>query len=343
MNYHLHFISAAIRLGITRKIHLYTMDFKHFIGTFHRSGYSTIDPTATTNSAAGKVIAISGGAGGIGYAIARGFCKAGAAIVVLLARRQEALDESAAKLHKEHGTTIWTESLDIRDTAATNSVFGTLRKRLSADCQTSDIDILVTSAAVLDQGENSLDFDAETVRHSFETNVIGNLNLVRAFLEPERPFIPKVPVFGVDLGKKKDTIVVLAPGCSKIILDVSSAALHMKMPGSCLYSSSKLAFTHMMRHLQSEVDRLPGSPIRIHSFHPGAILSPGTRGLGLNEDSYPWDDESLPEGFAVWLASSAAEFLKGRFVWSSWDAGDLIAMKAKFEEDSDFCTVSLKV
>lgn len=319
------------------------MDFQPLTETVHHTRYTAIDPSSPANSAAGKVVAISGGAGGIALAIAHGFCIAGASVAILFARRQTALDEASEKLRKEHGTEVWTYSLDIRDGTATTSTFAAIRKRLNADGQTDDMDVLVTCAAALDQGENAIDFDTETIKNSFETNVFGNLNLVRAFLEPETASIPKALVHGIELGSRKNTEGAQVPGRKKVILDVSTAAVHMKVPGSSLYSTSKLGFTHVMRHLQLEVERLPGRPIRISSFHPGAILSPGTRGMGLSEESYPWDDESLPQGFAVWLASPAADLLRGRFVWSCWDVEELVAMRGRFEQDVDFCTSTLKL
>lgn len=140
------------------------MDFQPLTETVHHTRYTAIDPSSPANSAAGKVVAISGGAGGIALAIAHGFCIAGASVAILFARRQTALDEASEKLRKEHGTEVWTYSLDIRDGTATTSTFAAIRKRLNADGQTDDMDVLVTCAAALDQGENAIDFDTETIK-----------------------------------------------------------------------------------------------------------------------------------------------------------------------------------
>jgi hypothetical protein len=35
----------------------------------------------------------------------------------------------------------------------------------------------------------------------------------------------------------------------------------------------------------------------------------------------------LPGGFCLWLASSEADFLKGRFLWAHWDVDELISKK----------------
>lgn len=327
------------------------MDMEKYtpVKTLHRSMYPAIDPTNPANSAAGKTIAISGGGSGIGYAIARGFCKAGASTVILLGRRQAVLDEASATLHADYGTTIWTYSLDVRDVSATNATFATIRERLRSangnDADTADVDVLVANAAVLDQGEVSLEFDPAVIANAFATNVFGVANLARAFLAPELPAVPN-PGWkpGADpIGTKKDTASARAPGRRKVLLEVSSAAAHMLFPGQAVYGTTKLASTHFLRHLQAELDRMPGQPVRVHSFHPGAIYTPGVLALGVTEEVMEGDDISLPEGFAVWLASPAAAFLKGRLAWSAWDVPELLELKGRFEEDPEFCTVTLKL
>jgi hypothetical protein len=40
---------------------------------------------------------------------------------------------------------------------------------------------------------------------------------------------------------------------------------------------------------------------------------------------------SLPASFIVWLASSEARFLKGKFVWANWDIDELKALAEKIE------------
>ncbi|GME62510.1 Short-chain dehydrogenase/reductase SDR [Neofusicoccum parvum] len=326
------------------------MDYlQHLTKTVHRTSYPAISPTNPANSAAGKTIVISGGAQGIGYAIARGFSAAGAATVVLLARRQEALDAASARLRAENAaakrhTDVWTYLLDIRDAAAAGAVFAAIRTRLNATASTAaeprDADVLVTSAARLDQGDGLLDFDPQTVRDSFETNVLGNLNLVRAFLAPE---VPAIPIPNAFVGRTKDMSGAPVPVREKVVLDVSSAAGYLHIPGQAIYGPSKLAFTRMMAHLQTEVDQLEGKPVRIHSFNPGTIYTPGAKAIGLEGVELPWDDESLPEGFAVWLASPAAAFLKGRLVLSCWDVEELLALKKRFEEDPNLCTVAYQL
>ncbi|KAF2115644.1 hypothetical protein BDV96DRAFT_574235 [Lophiotrema nucula] len=324
----------------------------HLTKSVHHAGYPAIDPTNPKLSASGKTVIISGGAGGIGYAIAQGFAIAGAARIIIIARRQEALDESVASLNAEsaaagRATEVWTYLLDIRDSAAAEDVFKSIRARLNQGKldgeEPIDADVLVTSAAELLQGKMSIEFSAEQYRGSFDTNVIGNLNLVRAFLAPE---IPAIPFTGLD-GIAKDTSSVPVPKRKKTILDVSSSSSYLVIPGQGPYASSKLAFTRIMQALQAEVDLIEGQPIRIHYFNPGTIYTPGVAKL-MDEEAknaikgFIFDDYSLPRGFAVWLASPEAEFLKGKYVMSNWDVDELVALKEQYAADPTFGTITLK-
>ncbi|KAK3652915.1 hypothetical protein LTR56_004863 [Elasticomyces elasticus] len=319
--------------------------FRHLTNALHHTTYSAISPADPKNSAAGKTVVISGGAGGIGYGIAQGFSAAGAANVVILARRQDALDEAAKRLTDENTeahreTKVWPYLLDIKDSEATNGIFSAVRQRLNDDGSgENDIDILVANAAVLTVGKTALDFEIEAYRDAFDTNVIGNLNLVRAFLAPEADAIPLTNL----KGETKITRRLSQINRTKIVLDVSTSAWLADISGQAPYAASKLAFTRALRALHSELSQLDTTPIRIHSFHPGVVWTPGTSKLvDEGSDLVPWDDVSLPSHFAVWLASSAAAFTNGRFVMSNWDVEELTAKQADFENDPAFCSITLK-
>ncbi|KAH7063767.1 hypothetical protein BKA63DRAFT_526113 [Paraphoma chrysanthemicola] len=325
------------------------MNIQHLTKTVHHTVYTAISPSNPLNSAHGKTVVISGGASGIGYGISQAFAAAGAAVVVIIARRQEALDEASTKLQAEIAaaggkTAVWTYRLDITNEANVNGAFDDIRKRLNegngSDTLPKDADVLVTSAAHIVQGETTLDYSPQAYRDALETNLFGNLNLTRAFLKPE---IPAIPMASMDGSVKKIT-PSRHPHLQKVILDVSSFAAYIVLPAQATYGTSKSAFTRALQQLQTEVDQLPGSPIRIHSFHPGAVFTPASLAvLKQKPAGVDWDDESLPGGFALWLASPAAAFLKGRFLFSNWDVEELMALKGKFEADPTFGTISLKI
>ena len=81
--------------------------------------------------------------------------------------------------------------------------------------------------------------------------------------------------------------------------------------------------------------------VRIHSFHPGSVLMDAVRTSGMNEESMAWDDAQLPGQSVVWLASKEATFLKGIFVWASWDVQELVERKGEFESDPELLKVGV--
>ncbi|KAB2573388.1 hypothetical protein DBV05_g7952 [Lasiodiplodia theobromae] len=335
------------------------LPIRNLTKTVHRTKYLAVDPANPAISAAGKTVLITGGATGIGYAIARSFAAAGAGTLILLARRAHVLEESAEKLRKEFeekGTTVWTYAVDLKDKKSVGTAFEDVRAKLNSgggEEEQNDIDILVTSAVHLEHGLPVLAYTDEAFRAAFETNVLGNMNVLRAFLGPEAA---AVPVLGLDRPKELESKTQERQeeqGASKtsrgrtkekIIIDVSTNATYVPYPSTALYAPTKYYFTYVLRHLQNELDQLGGSlRVRVHSFHPGEIYTPAAERAGISRDAYEFDDESLPGGFAVWLASPAAEFLKGRFLFARWDVDEIVAMRQSFEQDEELCRIVLKV
>lgn len=285
---------------------------KEATSTIHRTVYTDIDPKRPALSVAGKTILISGGATGIGFEIANSFATAGAASVILLARRASVLETAAAKLFLAYeNTKIDTFAADMTDEAAVAKVFASIR----ASTPSHDIDILVTSAAYSGTQTGILDRSVEELKTSFNTNVIGNYILARAFLATP--------------GTTND---------GKILIDVSSASAHLVIPQVAISGSTKAAYTLMTRHIAQEYPE-----VRVHSFHPGWIFSDNVKSIGVPEDAMVWDDAALPGAFAVWLASSEAEFLNGRYVKATWNVRELMEKKSAWEEDPEVGTFALKI
>jgi NAD(P)-dependent dehydrogenase (short-subunit alcohol dehydrogenase family) len=77
------------------------MALRHLTKTIHHTIYDAISPSNPLNSAHEKTTIISDDASGIGYGIAQSFAAAGAAVIVVIARRQVVLDEASTKLRAE--------------------------------------------------------------------------------------------------------------------------------------------------------------------------------------------------------------------------------------------------
>jgi NAD(P)-dependent dehydrogenase (short-subunit alcohol dehydrogenase family) len=101
-------------------------------------------------------------------------------------------------------------------------------------------------------------------------------------------------------------------------------------PNNGTYATTKSAFASFLQHLSSEI---PTSKIQMVSIHPGAVFTPGTRKIGLTENSLKWDNEELCGAFSVWVSTKAAAFLHGRFVWANWDVEELLERKDEINRE----------
>ncbi|KAI0536154.1 hypothetical protein GGR58DRAFT_404915 [Xylaria digitata] len=121
-----------------------------------------------TSSAAGKTIVITGGAGGLGKAIASAFLAAGANVAVFDVNEGR-LKETAAEWEK-YGDKFITAQTDITDETAVNTFFA------NASAKFGRIDLLVNNAGIMDR------FDAAgTTPLDLWNRVIG-VNLTGAYL-----------------------------------------------------------------------------------------------------------------------------------------------------------------
>ncbi|KAL8919558.1 MAG: hypothetical protein Q9172_004933 [Xanthocarpia lactea] len=268
--------------------------FHPFTKSTHKTSYQAISPTNPSFSANGKTIIITGGSQGIGLAICTAFAEAGASNLIIISRQADSLVHVMSIFKQSHpSTNVSIFPASITDPGATQRIFDSIRIDLALEP-----DVLVLCAASKCTQGPVLTIPQEEIQRDFDTNVTANLNWVRHFLLPEST--GKVP--------------------NKKILNVSSCSAHMTMPGRGSYGASKEAFAHLLAHVQRDH---ANTGVKIFNFHPGGVLTSMTRAMGMNEDSFPWDDVSLPGSFAVWLASGEADFLAGRFVYANWDVDEL--------------------
>lgn len=291
---------------------LHALSTPSFVTKVHHAPYAAIAPTQSSLSAAGKTILITGGATGIGNSIARNFAAAGASTIILLARRADTLTSASKELSSTYPKTqVLTYAASITDSNGINEVFKKAREAATS----RSIDILVTSAAAAHTLGPTFSIPDSQIRDSFETNVMGNLNLVRAFLDASS-----------------------SDSKPKILLDVSTNVTFQPTLSMSAYGATKSMFTYFLRHIRPE-----HSNLRVHSFHPGSVWTPLAQNAGIPKDAIKWDDADLPGQFAVWLASPQAKFTDGRMVLAHWDVEDLVKNKDIIEKDPKFGTMWLNV
>ncbi|KAL7922879.1 hypothetical protein ACQKWADRAFT_291701 [Trichoderma austrokoningii] len=286
------------------------------VKTFHKKPYAAISPLRPELSQKGRVVYVTGGSAGIGLAICHAFATAGAATVILTARREGPLNEAVKTLSKEHPDTKFIgQPLDATDRAATDKAWA----QLESDGVV--VEVLVLNAAhIPDKAASVLELGYKDLWPSFVTNVGANLDLIDRFYHQ----------------KKR------AAGQKLSLVNISTMAIHhettVKTYGG--YGATKNAGTMTVQMIARGVSP---DDMQVLSFHPGAVYTASVAKAGVPESVYEWDDANLPGHYAVWATSEEAKFLHGRFTWAAWDVEELTTeeSKKKIEEDEAYLRVGV--
>ncbi|KAK1249578.1 hypothetical protein MKX08_009581 [Trichoderma sp. CBMAI-0020] len=284
--------------------------------TVHRQLYPAISPKRPELSQAGKVVLIPGGGTGVGYGIARSFVQASADTVILLGRRVNILEEAATKLEEEAkksntNTKIIKQACDMTNPDETRSFWNSLAAKGVT------IDVLVANVAKFSEPKPIFELGSDEVWSQFEVNVKSHLYFTEQFYSQSN-------------GKKK------------YLINVSSQVIHMTAHAGVAqrpaYTLSKMAATLLFQVIAQNT---PVTELQVISFHPGLIFNDAWKSMGLTSDLF--DSDEVCGGFAVWAATEQAQFLHGRFVWSSWDVDELAMgeIRKRIDEDPYFLKSSI--
>jgi NAD(P)-dependent dehydrogenase (short-subunit alcohol dehydrogenase family) len=207
-----------------------------FTKTHHSKPDPSISPTRPELSARGRNVVMTGGGTGIGRAIGVAFAQAGAKSVSIVGRRLEKLKEGAEVISAAVTT----------DTEVIFKVAG-IRKpdELSAALESivakvGKIDVFVSNAGSV-QPRKILGYDPAKLRQGFETNVVGTLNSINAFM----PYAGPEP----------------------ILLNTSSGLVHTSpLPMAGAYSATKGAGTKLVDYFAAE-----NSNVHVVNVNPGFV------------------------------------------------------------------------
>jgi NAD(P)-dependent dehydrogenase (short-subunit alcohol dehydrogenase family) len=187
-----------------------------------------------------RVVALTGGAGGIGLATARRLLRDGVRVAVLDVS-EAAVKEAAGQLSSGGGEAVGI-ACDTTDessmTDAVDSIVG----------QFGRLDGLVTAAGVRQTAASAFDVDLEVWDRTFDVNVKGTFVAVRA----------------------AGRAMIAAGGGGSIVTIASVTALSARM-GQSVYCSSKAAVLHLTRVLALE---LAEHDIRVNAVCPGVTETP---------------------------------------------------------------------
>lgn len=282
----------------------------------HHQLYSAISPKRPELSQAGKVVLIPGGGTGIGYGIARSFVQASADTVILIGRRFNLLEEAASKLEEEAkksntNTKIIKQACDMTNLDETRAFWDSLTAKGVT------VDVLVANVAKFTEPKPIFELGSDEVWSQMEVNVKAHLYFTEQFYSQ-------------------------SSGNKKYLINVSSQVIHMTAHAGVAqrpaYTLSKMAATLLFQVIAQNT---PVQKLQVVSFHPGLVFNDAWKAAGLTPDLF--DSDEVCGGFAVWAATEEAEFLHGRFVWSSWDVDELAVgeVRKRIEEDPYFLRSSI--
>jgi NAD(P)-dependent dehydrogenase (short-subunit alcohol dehydrogenase family) len=249
----------------------------------------------------GKTIAITGGAGVLGAALAAGYAKVGAQIIILDLDfdRAKSISEGLDSRHRAFGI----------DVLKQDSIQAALDFCVD---ELGGVDILVNGAGGNDPKATTspelpfFDLPKESLKFVADLNLIGTI-------------LPS-QIFGRHMTQKKY-------GC---ILNISS--MNAFRPLTCIpaYSAAKAAVSNFTQWLAVHMAQEYSTDIRVNAIAPGFFLTDQNRFLLTDEktgeltargqqiiDHTPqgrFGDPGDLIGAAVWLVSDAAKFVTGTVV-----------------------------
>ena len=276
----------------------YTKPFQ-LTKTIHRDPYDALSPSKPENSAAGKIIIITGGGTGVGAAAAMVWARAGAEGVVLAGRRLEKLEETAEKVRSTNNgrTKVLSVQTDLIKDKDVENLF---KQTINTFGRIPDV-VLANAGIVqnLPIGEHAVDDWWNIV----SINLKGVYSVAHHFIKSQTD--PKNP---------KGTFITTNSGLGGII-----------EPKNSSYSIAKLGAQRLIEYLHVEYPTL-----RSFTVLPGVIM---TDMPPADYRPYAKDHAELTGMLALYLASPQGDYLKGMVASVNWDVKEMEANKERIVQE----------
>ena len=239
------------------------------------------------------IAVVTGGGSGIGRAIALGYAREGAHVVVLDANRDTAAE--TAKAIAQAGGTASSFMLDVREPAQCREVAAQIA------AQIGQVSILVNNAGI--NRRNAFTGDPDAVVKDWQdilaVNLHGMFNVTHAFVQQLRATKGRI----VNIGSIQSFV-------------------HVRTPNSAAYTTSKHGVLGFTRALAAELGK---DGVRVNAIGPGLIETPLNEKVRANNpeliqifmDHTPLGRAGKPEdivGPAIFLASDLSAYVTGSIV-----------------------------
>lgn len=232
-----------------------------------------------------KLTLVTGASGGLGSAIARGFARQGARVIVADLGRAGA--EAVAQEIRDLGGAAWAETVDVTDRAAVRSWADDLETRMGP------IDVLINNAGISGRARFDDPQSAEVWDRIISVNLEGVFNVTHAFVE--------------QLKATRGSIISL----SSIVAFVSG-------PSTAAYIASKGAVRSLTQALARD---LAPHGVRVNAVAPGFMLTDMVKPQLATPGGTDWFMKRAPMGRGgepeeivgpiVFLASELASYVTG--------------------------------
>ncbi|WP_316173423.1 MULTISPECIES: glucose 1-dehydrogenase [unclassified Bradyrhizobium] len=246
----------------------------------------------------GKTALVTGSSRGLGRAIAEGFARAGARLVIN--GTDPARTDAAAAEFRATGHQAEASAFDVTDEAAVIGAFERL------DAAGIAIDILVNNAGIQHR-KPLVEFTSSEWRRVIETNLTSAFIIGR---EAAKRMIPR--------GRGK-------------IINIGSLASELARPTVGPYTAAKGGIRNLTRAMAVEWAQ---HGVQANAIGPGYMLTDMNQALMQNPDFNSWLMSRIPSkrwgrpdelvGAAIFLASEASAYVNGQTIYV--DGGMLAAM-----------------
>lgn len=284
------------------------------MSTARHDTYPAIDPSKS--NFAGKVVLVTGASKGIGKAISLAFTQANVSSLILLARSDLSAVKAACEAAQRPGQNL--KVLTIRtDVTKTADVVAAAQKVKETFGR---LDILINNAGYLEAVTLLGESDPADWWTSFEVNVKGTYEPIRAFLP-----------------------LLIESGGDKTVLNISSVGAHFVDPTFAAYKvlnlshlasdlgadplydqASKLAVLRLTEIINAEYG---AKGVLAHVVHPGEIATDMSHKMPEDFKKRLVDTPEVGAHALTWLVRERREWLAGRYISCQWDVDELLAKR----------------